>query len=169
MRFLIVVLLSGCATVPVNIRNYSGLKQENISLTYLQAQKIFVNTTKCTPPKNKNIGVQDSNIIALNTGRNVFIPGGISFIIGLYAPETETIFLAAEHPDRTRVLFHEFLHFMFEQSPDCKWAAEKLEVQHSVIGLMEKEYFRDTRRMKHVGDDWLVDALQAYGFIKRKE
>jgi len=171
MRAMILLtLLSGCASVPVNIRNHSGLKQENINQTYMQAQRIFVATTKCTPPKNKNVGVQDTTVIDLNKGRNIFIPGGVAFIIGLYSPEDEMIFLSAEHPDRTRILFHEFLHFMFEQSPDCEWAVEKLAVQHSVIeNLMEPAYFKETRRLKSIGDDWLLDVLRAYGLTLRKE
>jgi hypothetical protein len=158
-----IYLFVGCASMPVNIKNYSGLKQDNIEKTYMLAQEHFVSVTKCIPPKHKNIAIQDSNIVALNTGRNIIMPDGLAFVIGLYAPEIETIFLAMEHPDRTRILFHEFIHFMFEQSPNCEWAAKNVELQHVIIREMESTYLKKTKRIT-IGDEWLIRALNAYGF-----
>jgi hypothetical protein len=108
--------------------------------------------------------VQDSNIIELNRGRNIFTSDGLAFIIGLYAPETETIFMAMEHPDRSRILFHEFLHFMFEQSPNCEWAAKNVELQHVIIRQIEPGYFKELRKLVDLGDEWLLKALRGYGY-----
>lgn len=166
---VLLTLLAGCASIPVNIRNYSGLTQKNVDQTYLWAQESFSSTTKCTPPSNKNVNIQTTNLIELNKGNNIFVPGGMAFRIGLYAPEIETIFVIAEHPSRERILFHEFLHFMFEQSPNCKWAAEKVDVQHTVISLMEIEHFKKHKMLIDIGDEWLLNALEAYGIVFRKK
>lgn len=170
MKFIILasILISSCASINSNLRNLSGLNNEAVKNTFVQAQELFIKTTKCQIPKNDKIYIYDVELDQLNRGRNIFVGRDLAIIIGNYNDTNNSIFLFVRHPDRIRILFHEFLHYLFVKSPNCKWA-ESPNIQHTIIPLMEKEYFNNNKKMRDIGNQWLIDALETYGIRLNKE
>lgn len=163
MKFLLLIVTSSCAFIPVSVNRSTTLKQRTIKDTYLMAQKMFVSRTSCTPPKDVPLTIRDATLLDLNYGNNVFTASGIYIIVGKYETETHTISIATEHPDRIRVLFHESLHFMIVESNDC-FIYMPEPIQHALIHSIEEDYFKQTKRVRVIPFDWVYDALKSYGF-----
>lgn len=164
MRFVVLALvLSGCASSNI-YHKHSTIKENDINYAYGAAQLLFEKYVDCkAPPSNTPLVVKDADLAQLNFMRSVFQADGIYLIQGDYEPKTNTVRVAIEHPDRQFVLFHELLHFMFMESPNCNKYHDP-HIQHTIIHYFEDIFIRVTKRDRKVLEDgkWAMEALKKY-------
>lgn len=139
------------------IYTQNNFSSDDIEDSFITAKAIFEKHVNCKVPKNVTVKLYDSTIRQMNIKRNVFIYG---VAIGLYNPTTNSIIISKEYKYRKKVLFHEFLHLMFDRSIGCAglWSEGK---QHEVIYEMEEVYLKQkglTREQVN-NSDWLFKII----------
>jgi len=164
------LLCVGCAhTTLSHIKNDSLIPTKIINETYTDAVDIFSNYTKCPVPSSPDFTVRDDTIKSLNYGRNGFyIVDGkilIGIIMGEYKPGSNSIYIAIEHPDQQRLLFHEMIHYLFHRLYDFSCPSysfiydTNVDEEHKSVRAMEDIYFIRTARKPLTGD-WLYLLLK---------
>jgi len=162
---LIAYLISTVIPAQVTIHNYSSVNNDDLTKTYALAKQIFIDVTGCDAPITAELTIKDVPFVDLNKSQAMFVSGGISVVIGLYISENESIEIAAEHPDKEFVLFHELAHFFFSNSVRCQMFANSSKIQHAYIATFEDIFIGSTKRsrLKLNNTDWIIEALKKNG------
>jgi hypothetical protein len=140
--------------------NQTQVKPAVIDQAYNLAVDLFVRHVPCSLPQVQ-VRVREVPLVALNWNNNVFCSDGLCVHQGLYEPVKHTIKVAAEKPDKRFVLFHEFLHYLIMESPNCQ-TYQDVGLQHKLIYDMENDYFATTGTTRKQEDDyrWIMDYVK---------
>jgi hypothetical protein len=165
MNSILISFIVAAVPTQVTIHNYSSISNADLTKTYAIAKQVFIDVTGCDSPVAAELTIKEVPFAELNKDQAIFIDGGISVVIGLYISSDKTIEIAAEHPDKEYVLFHELAHFLFSNSIRCSVFSDNSKVQHAYIATFENMFIEMTgrSRTKLSNTEWITDALRKNG------
>ena len=144
----------------VGLINRTAIEDQKVDAIYHAAQDIFYTHTKCENQYDEVIVAEISFCKLNQSAARLNADGTINVVFGLYEKDLNLIFLSKEDPDNFLVLFHEFLHYMFYYSLDCKFTGIGAQQQHIMINEMVNQYMKLINFPERTNWSWAKKALQ---------